>query len=213
MYRGVSVKEIPSSFTSVYNPLTTNLQSHYIITVSQNEKQIILNHKGFHMKKLTTAVLLTLGLGTALFACSADGCEKRGGAYKNRMHKVIKQLDLSDAQKEQMKDLKESRKVAMKEKRKEFRENRKAMRAQMKPDMSTFMTANTFDKVAFKQEMQKKFEARHAMKESRKDAMLESRADNMEKIFNILTPEQRIKWIELSKIQNNGEGKNCKRKS
>ncbi len=162
------------------------------------------------MKKLTTAVLLTLGLGTVLFACPAGWAEKRGGAYKDRMQSIMKQLDLSSEQKEQLKTLRESRKNMMKAKRKEFKENRKAMRGQMKPDMSKFMTANTFDKEAFKKEMHQKFEAKRAMKENRKTAMLENRANRMEQMFNILTPEQRIKWIELSKQQKNPRGSNCK---
>jgi periplasmic protein CpxP/Spy len=163
------------------------------------------------MKKLTTVALLTVGLGTALFACPSGGDGQRGGGYKNGMQKIMKQLDLSSEQKDQLKTLRESRKAMMQTKRKEFKENRKSMRAQMKPDMSTFMTANTFDKEAFKQEMQKKHEARRAMRDSKKSSMLESRADNMEKMFNILTPEQRIKWIELSKTQEPNQGKNCKR--
>ena len=162
------------------------------------------------MKKLTTAILVTLGLGTALFACPAGGDDHRGSAYKNSMKKIMKQLDLTSEQKEQMRALKESRKEMMQAKRKSCDENRKSMRAQMKPDLSKFMTANSFNKEAFKQEMQKKFEAKRAMKEKRKVAMMEQRADHMEKMFNILTPEQRIKWIELSKEQKNYQGKNCK---
>ncbi len=161
------------------------------------------------MKKLTTAVLVTLGLGTALFACPAGG-DKRGGAYKDRMQNVMKQLDLSSEQKEQMKTLRESRKNVMQAKRKEMKESRKGMREQMRPDMNKFMTANTFDKEAFKQEMKKKHEVRLANREKRQEAMLESRADSMEKMFKILTPEQRTKWIELSKQQKNQKGKNCK---
>ncbi len=167
------------------------------------------------MKKLTTAALLTLGLGTALFACPAGGNDQRGGEHKNGMQKIMKQLDLSSEQREQLKTLKESRKNMMQAKRKSCKEDRKAMKGQMKPDMSKFMTANTFDKDAFKQEMHKKFEAKRAMMETKKTTMMEYRANNMEKMFNILTPEQRIKWIELSKKQKNQKqknqkGKNCK---
>jgi len=162
------------------------------------------------MKKLTTAVLVTLGLGTALFACPAGGDGKRGGEYRNGMKMIMKQLDLSSQQKEQLKILRESRKEMMQAKRKACKEDRQAMKGQIKPDMNKFMTANSFDKKAFKHEMQKKFEAKRAMKENRKMAMMESRAENMEKVFNILTPEQRIKWIELSKQQRDSKGDNCK---
>lgn len=162
------------------------------------------------MKKVTTVVLLTLGLGTALFACPAGGACKRGGEYRNGMQKIMQQLDLTAEQKEQLNTLRESRKNGMQAKRKERKENRKSMRQQMRPDMSKFMTANTFDKEAFKQEMKKKHEERRVKREKRKESMLSSRADNMEKMFNILTPEQRIKWIELSKQQKNPKGSNCK---
>lgn len=154
------------------------------------------------MKKATTAVLLTLGLGTALvFACPAGGGKFRGGPDKNGMKQIMKQLDLSSEQKAQVKTLRESRKEMIQAKRKSCKENRKNMKQQMRPDLSKFMTANSFDKEAFKQEMKKKHEARRAKREERKLAMLENRADHMEKMFNILTPEQRKKWIELSKQQ------------
>jgi len=163
------------------------------------------------MKKTTIALLVTLGLGTAtLLACPGGGDGQRGGAHKDGMRKIMKQLDLSSEQREQMKTLRESRKNVMKAKRKEFRENRKAMRQQMQPDMSTFMTANTFNKEAFKQEMKSKHEDRRVKREKRQETRLDSRADSMEKMFNILTPEQRIKWIELSKQQTNRKGNNCK---
>lgn len=164
------------------------------------------------MKKTTIAILVTLGLGTAtLLACGGPG--HKGGPFgepRGGMFKVMKQLDLSSEQREQLQTLKESRKNMMQAKRKSCTENRNAMRAQMKPDMSKFMTANTFDKDAFKQEMHKKFEAKRAMMENKKTTMMEYRANNMEKMFNILTPEQRIKWIELSKKQKNQKQKNQK---
>jgi len=161
------------------------------------------------MKKTTIAILVTLGLGTAtLLACPAGGNDQRGGAHKNGMQKIMKQLDPSDEQRAQLQTLKESRQNMMQAKRTSCKENRKSMRGQMKPDMTKFMTANTFDKDAFKQEMHKKFEAKRAMMENKKTTMMEYRANNMEKMFNILTPEQRIKWIELSKNQTVKKQKN-----
>ena len=157
------------------------------------------------MKKVTKALLLTLGVSTALMACPAGG-KKFGGEGREGMRQIMQQLDLTDKQKEELKTLRESRKEIMQAKK----EHRRNMRQQMKPDMSTFMTANSFDKEAFKKEMQKKFEAKRAMREQRQASMMEVRADHMEKMFNILTPEQRIKWIELSKEQKNMQGKNCK---
>jgi len=66
------------------------------------------------------------------------------------------------------------------------KENRNSMKQQMTPELSKFMTANTFDKDAFKQEMHKKFEAKRAMMDNKKTTMMEYRANNMERMFNIL---------------------------
>ncbi len=154
-----------------------------------------------NLKKTTIAILVTLGLGTATLLAFGGPGHKGGpfGEHRDGMSKIMKQLDLTPEQKDQMKVLKKERKGQMQAKMKEMKENRKSMMAGMKPDLSTFMTANSFDKEAFKKQMNEKFEARRQMMESRKSAMLEKRAERMEKMFNILTPEQRIKWIELSK--------------
>ena len=164
------------------------------------------------MKKTTIAILATLGLGTAtLLACGGPG-HKGGpfGEHRGGMFKVMKQLDLTSEQKDQMKVLRNERKDQMQVKMKEMKENRKSMVVAMKPDLSTFMTANNFDKEAFKKQMNNKLEAKRQMRENKKTNMMEYRANNMEKMFNILTPEQRIKWIELSKKQKDQKGNNCK---
>ncbi len=152
------------------------------------------------MTKTTIAVLVTLGLGTVtLLACGGPG--HKGGPFGDRggMFKVMKQLDLTDEQKDKMKVLKVERKSQMKAKFKEMKEMRGSMMSGMKPELSAFMTADSFNKEAFKSQVEKKFEAKRKMMASKKDEMLEKRAVGMEKVFNILTPEQRVKWIELSK--------------
>ena len=154
------------------------------------------------MKKTTIAILVTLGLGTAtLLAFGGPG--HKGGPFGDRggMFKVMKQLDLTAEQEEQMDVLKTERKVQMKAKFKEMKKNRKSMMKGMKPDLSTFMSADSFDKEAFKVQMENKFEAKRKMMQSKKSEMLEKRAVGMENVFNILTPEQRVKWIELSKAK------------
>ncbi len=160
------------------------------------------------MKKTTLAILLTLGLGTAtLLACGGPKGHK-GGDRGDRMMKMVKQLDLNATQKSELKAMREAAKAERKIKREERKANRKNMQGQMKPDMGQFMTADHFDKEAFKAQMNQNFEAKRAMMEGKKATMLERRADKMEKVFNVLTPEQRIKWIELSKQQ----GKKCTKK-
>jgi len=153
------------------------------------------------MKKKTIALLVTLGLGTTLFAFGPEG--HRGGPFAGgqpmEMFKLVRTLDLTSEQKTELKSVKKSQKAQMQEKREAFKIGRESMMKQMKPDMSLFMSADNFDKEAFKQEMKKKFEARRKVMETKGAEMLENRASSMEKVFNILTPEQRIKWIELSK--------------
>ncbi len=153
------------------------------------------------MTKTTIALLVTLGLGSTLFAFGPGGHCKGSFAEGPRADtfKLVRKLDLTSEQKTALKSVKESHRSQMQKKRKTFKKDRKSMRGQMKPDMNLFMSADSFDKESFKQEMTKKFEARRKVMEIKKVEMLESRASGMEKVFNILTPEQRIKWIELSK--------------
>lgn len=171
------------------------------------------------MKKTTIALLLTLGLGTAtLFAYGGpDGAQgehckyHKGGNFKHhkgeRMMQMIRQLDLSDAQKAQLKQMKEASKAERKSLREQRKAHRQAMQESMRPDMGQFISADKFDKEAFKTQMNQRFEARRSMMEQKRATMLERRADKMEKIFNILTPEQRIKWIELSKQKGQSSAK------
>ncbi len=122
-----------------------------------------------------------------------------GGIHKGHMMfgKIIKQLDLTDEQKEQLKSLRESKRQAMQEKFKALKQQRKALRKSF--DASSFMTADYFDKEAFKESIQKRREAMKAFVEKNQDKMIEQRANTMEQVFNILTPEQREKLIQLSK--------------
>ena len=83
----------------------------------------------------------------------------------------------------------------MKQDRKD-RKDRKAKKGTR--DMSKFMSADKFDKEAFKKVMQAKDQKRNEMMQKRDTQRIDHRADTMEKIFAILTPEQRTKLIELS---------------
>lgn len=153
------------------------------------------------MKKTTITLLVVLGLGTAAFAFGPGGghCKGPFGAeHRGGMHKLVKQLDLTADQKKEFEVLKESRKKMMRSKRETHKGNRAKMMQGMNPDMSHFMSADNFDKVAFKKELNTKFEKRDEMRKKRQVAMLEKRAEGMQKVFDILTPEQRIKLIELS---------------
>ena len=143
-------------------------------------------------KKIFLTTVAGLGLATTLLAgCGAKHCDRdgemRGHHHEMKMgKKMFSQLDLTREQKSQIKDI-------MREARDEMREKRSPKG--MMPDASEFMSKDSFDKAAFI----KVHKAKMAQMEKQRDAMLEKRAENFEKIFNILTPEQREKFIELSK--------------
>lgn len=152
-------------------------------------------------KRAIITLLVTLGLGTTLFGFGPFG--HRGGPFAGQQHieifKLVNELDLSSEQEAELKLIKKSQKAQMREKMEAFKADREEMMTQVKPDMSLYMSADSFDKAAFKEEMKNKFEARREVMQTRGAEMLENRASGMEKIFNVLTPEQRIKWVELSK--------------
>jgi len=155
--------------------------------------------KGTTMKKTTIAILVALGLSTAAFAFGpgGHGC---GDHDKGReMFQTIKQLDLTSDQKDALGELKKSFKSERQAKRKEMKENFKSMREGSGIDMSSFMSADKFDKESFKAQMNTKSEQRRAKFQEEMDNMMDKKADGIEKVFNILTPEQRKKWIELNK--------------
>jgi len=143
--------------------------------------------KGIKMKtlKVLTIVAITGLVGaTAVHAgpaCKENDkmCQKRKD-HRSDMKEIFQKLDLTAEQQSAMKD------------------NRKEMRAQMKErraqknakrgmgDMSEFVSANGFDKQSFIDISMQKAQSR-----------IEMRADRFEKTMNILTPEQRVKFVTL----------------
>ncbi len=110
------------------------------------------------MKKTTIALLTVLSLSTSVFAFGPDshGHGPFGGEHKGGLYKLIKQLDLTSEQKDELSKLRDARKTAMQDNKTKYQDKRKDMMKSMKPDMSTFMTADSFDKEAFKAEMTKR---------------------------------------------------------
>ena len=179
------------------------------------------------MKKLTAVAVVVLGLSTAAFACGGQGggcgmkqqkgmdcqkhmgeqkqgmgCQKhmgmqKGGEKKHKMFAIIKRLNLSD---EQMAKLKEIRQSKMQSHRALKLEKRAAKASGMNGmDISKFMTAEKFDKDAFRAILTKKMEEKRAKMQKIKTAKINTKVDTMEKLFNLLTPEQRVALIEQSK--------------
>lgn len=154
------------------------------------------------MKKTVMAVIATLGLSSAIMA-SGPGmqpCKHPMGMHhkdRSNIYKTIQQLDLTETQKQELQAFRESQR----EERKAYRTALKEKRAmkQNQTDLSRFMSAEKFDKNAYKTAVKERMQQREEMRAKRRELMVEKRAERMEKIFNILTPAQREKWIQLSK--------------
>lgn len=152
------------------------------------------------MKKTILATAAVLGLSTAVMACGAH----KGGYYGKHgggmeMMKIIKQLDLTSEQKAQLKEMRKASKEARKAKREEMQAKRKAHQSERRTLVAQYMTAESFDKEGFKAAAKEKAASKQAKMKEMRDKRLENRADKIEKVFNILTPEQRVKWVELAK--------------
>ena len=162
-------------------------------------------------KRAIIATLVGVGLVSVLVAgkpmfdsegdygyhkCMQGKHMKHHGKRDGHPYKIFKQirseLDLSDAQKKQIKSIFVEQKEMMKKERQAMREKR-AM-----PNASKFMTTEKFDKEAFKKVMQEKYKQREQKMQQRGEKRLNQRADTLEKVFAILTPEQRTKLIALS---------------
>ncbi|MEA3491324.1 MAG: Spy/CpxP family protein refolding chaperone [Campylobacterota bacterium] len=118
---------------------------------------------------------------------------RKGAKYHHKLFKQIRsELDLTKEQKKQIKRLLSEQKDMMKKERKAMKQKREM------PDASKFMTASTFDKEAFKKSMLEQRSKRVMMKKQKSEERLNKRAEVLEKIFAILTPEQRTKLITLS---------------
>lgn len=111
----------------------------------------------------------------------------------DRLFKQIRaELDLTTAQKKQIKSIFVKQKEMMKNERQAMRNKR------FMPDASQFMTAEKFDKEAFKKVMKEQRDQKEQRIQEKAENRLNQRADTLEKIFAILTPEQRTKFIALS---------------
>ena len=119
------------------------------------------------------------------YHCKGDKGE-RGGKHFDKHHKggepfgkIMRQLNLTDEQKTQLKALRV-------DKREDRKANREAMQKARQATLANAITAKGFDKTQFIKNATSEFESKIAQ-----------RADSMEKMFAILTPEQRTKFVEL----------------
>ncbi|HBS7471156.1 TPA: ATP-independent periplasmic protein-refolding chaperone [Klebsiella pneumoniae] len=134
------------------------------------------------MKKLTALfVASTLALGAANLAHAADTTTAPSDSKPMMMHHeggpgqhdmMFKGLNLTDAQKQQIRDIMKSQ-----------RENMKRPSLEERRAMHDLIASDTFDKAKAEAQIDK-MEAQHK-------AMALSRLETQNKIYNILTPEQK----------------------
>ncbi|MCG9599202.1 CpxP family protein [Vibrio sp. Isolate25] len=143
-------------------------------------------------KLILAAVILPLTLGTASAFAFGGKDHKKGHHGEFGFDRgIMRQLDLTDAQKEQMKVLRETSKTEMKA---EFKQNFETRHAEMqanKEKLQALVLADTFDKVAANELAKQMIEQQTA----RKVKMLEKQ----HQMLSILTPEQKTKYVELQK--------------
>jgi len=168
--------------------------------------------------KMILVTVASIGLGGLLMAGGPHGnCDNENNGVSQRqllvahgghhgrhskLHKphrgngiirqVMRELDLTQDQKNQIREIIKSNKKA----RLSAKKHKKLRRPSI--DVSKFMTTDSFDKYAYIKELQRLSAKRIAAKQAQKVKRMERRADRMAKIFEVLTPEQRAKLIQLS---------------
>jgi len=120
------------------------------------------------------------------------------------MRRILGELDLTPTQRRQIRLVLLEEKKERIEKRidtiKAGKRVRHLRRKRMaRTDLSRFMDRERFDKEAFKKAMIERWREEDEFRRQRRAARLERVAERMEKIFRILTPEQREKLIELNR--------------
>ncbi|MFM2591149.1 CpxP family protein [Vibrio sp. TBV020] len=144
-------------------------------------------------KLVLAAVVVPLTLGTASAFAFGGKDHKKGGHGEcggGFDRSIMRKLDLTDAQKDQLKEMREAGKAEMKA---NFKENFEARHAEMqahKAKVQELVLADNFDQAAAD-------ELAKAMVEKqteRKVKMLEKQ----HQMLSVLTPEQKAKFVELS---------------
>ncbi|MGY3685742.1 CpxP family protein [Vibrio coralliilyticus] len=143
-------------------------------------------------KLVLAAVVLPLTLGTASAFAYGGKDHKKGPHGEFGFDRgIMRQLDLTDAQKDQLKEMRQANKTELKAK---FKDNFESHHAEMqanKEKVQALLLADTFDEAAAnelaKQMVEKQTERRVKMLEKQ------------HQMLSILTPEQKTKYVELQK--------------
>ncbi|EGQ7844928.1 CpxP family protein [Vibrio alginolyticus] len=143
-------------------------------------------------KLVLAAVVLPLTLGAAsAFAYGGKNHHKgpRDECGMGMDRGVMRQLDLTDAQKDQLKEMREANKVEMKAKFADGKEARMAERQAHHAKVQSLLLADNFDE-AQATELAKEMVERQT---ERRVQMLERK----HQMLSVLTPEQKAKFVEL----------------
>ncbi|AUI87202.1 stress adaptor protein CpxP [Vibrio azureus] len=147
------------------------------------------------MKSTKQFVLAAMVLPLTLSAASAfasDGKAHSGDKCMGQERALLKQLDLTDAQKEQIKELRKFSKLEKKQKFAKL-EEKKVARLTHNEKVQALVLADNFDKEAAnklaKEMVEKQTERRVALLEKK------------HKLLSVLTPAQKVKYAELKKAR------------
>jgi periplasmic protein CpxP/Spy len=135
-------------------------------------------------KTIVMAIVLPLTFGSMSVLAAKDSHGMKGHHGEKR---ILKQLDLTDAQKEEMKVLRKTNHEAMKAQRLDEHQNRQAT-AQ---EMDKLILSEHFDEQSIRQLV-------HTMSEKQVEQRV-ARLKQRHQMLNILTPEQKVKYAELKK--------------
>ncbi len=146
-------------------------------------------------KKLVLAAVvlpLTLGAASAFAFGGKDHHKGPNGECGMGMDRgIMRQLDLTDAQKDQLKDMREANKAEMKAKFADGKEARMAERQAHHDKVQALLLADNFDEAAANDLAKEMVEKQT----DRRVKMLEKK----HQMLSVLTPEQKAKFVELQK--------------
>ncbi|AXY00064.1 periplasmic repressor CpxP [Vibrio alfacsensis] len=146
-------------------------------------------------KKLVLAAVvlpLTLGAASAFAFGGKDHHKGPNGECGMGMDRgIMRQLDLTDAQKNQLKDMREANKAEMKAKFADGKEARMAERQAHHDKVQALLLADNFDEAAANDLAKEMVEKQT----DRRVKMLEKK----HQMLSVLTPEQKAKFVELQK--------------
>ncbi|CAE6887747.1 COG3678 P pilus assembly Cpx signaling pathway [Vibrio sp. B1REV9] len=146
-------------------------------------------------KKLVLAAVvlpLTLGAASAFAFGGKDHHKGPNGECGMGMDRgIMRQLDLTDAQKDQLKDMREANKAEMKAKFADGKEARMAERQAHHDKVQALLLADNFDEAAASDLAKEMVEKQT----DRRVKMLEKK----HQMLSVLTPEQKAKFVELQK--------------